>query len=139
MFQELNIFLDDIRSPDQCHYMHNASVYRTTEWKIVRNYDEFVGLIESEFKKGIWPKTISFDHDLGHSHYGIPVTKETYDSVYLGLEEKTGLDCAKFLVNFCLEHSLELPHCMVHSMNTVGTENIISLLQNFIEFRANEK
>ena len=58
-----------------------------------------------------FPNFISFDHDLG-------------------LEE-SGYDCAKWLVDYCLDHNLHLPEFEVHSQNPVGKENILALLNNF--------
>lgn len=57
------------------------------------------------------PSFISFDHDLG-------------------LEE-SGFDCAKWLVDFCLDNEKQLPDFIVHSQNPVGKVNIECLLNNF--------
>lgn len=73
----------------------------------VRSYGEFVGHILTNDL----PTFISFDHDLG--------------------EDKTGYDCAKWLVNYCLEYNLQLPNFVVHSQNPVGKQNIECLLRNF--------
>ncbi|HUH26208.1 MAG TPA: cyclic-phosphate processing receiver domain-containing protein [Flavobacterium sp.] len=73
----------------------------------LRSYAEFVFYIQ---QNGL-PDFISFDHDLG-------------------LEE-SGFDCAKWLVNYCLETNLRLPEFEVHSQNPVGKQNIESLLNNF--------
>jgi hypothetical protein len=134
-----NLFLDDFRSPLDCHYMGDSAFYFKTEWQIVRNYDEFVKFIETKWNESEFPAVVSFDHDLGDDHYGIPVTEETYESVFTGLKEKTGLDCAKWLINFCLEKGVNLPHFRVHSMNPIGAKNIFSLLENFRKFQDSEK
>ena len=76
----------------------------------VYNYKEFVAYLERE---GL-PDFISFDHDLG--------------------EDLSGYDCAKYLVEYCLEHQLPLPDYQVHSQNPVGRENIERLLENFKRF-----
>lgn len=73
----------------------------------VRSYAEFVTYIETN----ALPDLISFDHDLGLN--------------------ESGFDCAKWLVNYCLDNNLRLPKFDVHSQNPVGKENILSLLQNF--------
>ncbi len=73
----------------------------------VYDYDEFVNFIN---KNGV-PEFISFDHDLG--------------------EGKTGFDCAKFLVEFCLDNGVSDINFQVHSQNPVGKENIEKLLANF--------
>ena len=79
----------------------------------VPNFAEFIQFI---IEKGL-PGLISFDHDLG--------------------EEKTGYDCAKFLVEYCLDHHTKLPEYLVHSQNPVGKENIEKLLDNFSNFKNN--
>lgn len=56
-----NLFLDDMRFPEDAFYYTYNPIYNTYEWEIVRTYDEFVKIIE---EKGI-PKKLSFDHDLG--------------------------------------------------------------------------
>lgn len=73
----------------------------------VRSYAEFVIFIKIN---GL-PDFISFDHDLG-------------------LEE-SGFDCAKWLVDYCLDYNKKLPDFKVHSQNPVGKQNIESLLNNF--------
>ena len=45
--------------------------------------------------------------------------------------EKTGYDCAKYLVEFCATNGLSVPQYVVHSMNHIGKENIISYLESF--------
>lgn len=82
---------------------------------LVTSYDEFVDFIKNKE----FPNFISFDHDLG-----------------LG---KTGYDCAKFLVEYCLEKQLNLPGFFVHSQNPVGKLNIESLLKNFQKFQDPKK
>lgn len=78
-----------------------------TNFERVYTFEEFVAHI---LQNGL-PDFISFDHDLG--------------------EGKTGFDCAKFLVEFCLDHQLRLPEYKVHSQNQVGKENIEKLFENF--------
>ena len=75
----------------------------------VYSYEEFVAYLKC---KGL-PDFISFDHDLG--------------------EEFSGYDCAKYLVDYCLDRQLPLPDFTVHSQNPVGKENIERLLNNFKE------
>lgn len=132
-----NLFLDDYRDPTDCvGYVHPMGIrpdlYTNNKWVIVKNYDEFVECIT---KYGL-PTLISFDHDLADEHY----TPEEYWSDYdaskkyqesLTYKEKTGLDCAKWLVDYCMNNKQELPKYEAHSMNPVGRDNIISLLNNF--------
>lgn len=81
--------------------------------KWVKTYKEFTQFI---LENGL-PSYISFDHDLGD-----------FDSEG---NEKTGYDCAKWLVDYCLDNNLDLPKWYVHSGNIVGKENIEFLLNNF--------
>lgn len=77
------------------------------DFQRVYSYDEFVVFISLN---GL-PASISFDHDLGPG--------------------KTGYDCAKFLVEYCLDHGITNINFSVHSQNPVGKENIEFLLRNF--------
>lgn len=129
------LFLDDYRNPDDClkycyvWYGADQLVYNDQDWYIVRNYNQFIKYIQDN---GL-PDLISFDHDLADAHY--------HESMYQGgkvymkyletTSEKTGYHCADWLVEYCMDNNLELPAFMVHSMNPVGRENIITLLENF--------
>jgi hypothetical protein len=44
--------------------------------------------------------------------------------------EKTGLDCAKFLVEYCMSVGSLLPEYLVHSANPTGKQNIQAYLEN---------
>lgn len=48
--------------------------------------------------------------------------------------EKTGYDCAKWLVDFCLDRKIQLPSYNIQSANPCGRENINGLLKNYIVF-----
>jgi len=77
------------------------------------NFDrvfDYDGIVKYISQNGL-PHFISFDHDLG--------------------EGKTGFDCAKFLVEYCLDHNISKINFKVHSQNPVGKQNIESLLNNF--------
>lgn len=104
------LFLDDIRTIDQVY----KNKYQ--EYVHVFNYEQFCEWIESN---GL-PDIISFDHDLSIDHYAGDFSKE-----------KTGMDCAKWLVEYCLDNNKECPEFLVHSQNVVGKQNIFSLLNGF--------
>lgn len=53
------------------------------------------------------------------------------------LKEKTGMDCAKWLVDFCIDNELILPDWYGHSMNPVGRENIDVYLRNYRKHEKN--
>lgn len=120
------LFLDDERFPQDVTWvklpLHN--------WTIVRNYTDFVRAITD---KGL-PKEIAFDHDLGYEHYQAYNTadkpgKGVID--YSSFKEKTGLDCAKWLIEYCREKNLPLPTFYVHSMNPIGKQNIINAINSY--------
>ena len=117
---KMNLFLDDFRNPEDVFLYTNISLYLTEKWIIVRNYDEFVEIIK---EKGI-PNTISFDHDIGISHYNHQEDEIPYDQ----FTEKTGYHCAKWLIDYCIDNKKDIPKIiLIHSMNPVGTKNIESL------------
>lgn len=125
-----NLFLDDFRHPYDCvTYMRDPEKYAKWNWTVVKNYDEFIKKIEED---GL-PVFISFDHDLADEHYDNTMYKgaEEYNKKYDEFQEKTGLDCAKWLVNHCMDTGQKLPEFAVHSMNPAGGKNISSLLNNF--------
>jgi hypothetical protein len=120
------LFLDDIRNPSHCvSYMSGrigtkSAVYLDKDWIVARDYEEFVSTIE---ERGV-PDLISFDHDLAAEHYNVEIIDGGLTD-YNTLGEKTGYDCAKWLLNKCHEEGWGLPNYFVHSMNPVGSENII--------------
>ncbi|MEI7594591.1 MAG: cyclic-phosphate processing receiver domain-containing protein [Bacteroidota bacterium] len=119
------LFLDDIRNPidvfnHTCSCLLKISIVNYQEhWHIVRSYNDFTIWIT---QNGL-PDLISFDHDLGD-----------YDSTDC-TSEKTGYDCAKWLVEYCLDNNKVLPEFAVHSANPIGAENIKGLLKSFIKSR----
>jgi hypothetical protein len=125
------IYLDDIRVPQQTY-----PITRNGDWVIARNYDEFIKTIES---KGM-PFFISFDHDLADEHYRLSMyNKDTehYSKYYTDgtFKEKTGFDCAKWLVEHCMNKNLDLPQYECHSANPVGAANIRSYLESYTKHR----
>lgn len=124
---DYRIFIDDIRMPADVYGYTNHPIYILNEWIIVRSYEEFIKTI---LYSGI-PDVISFDHDLGFIY-----DTSTTDTCELSLE-KTGYDCAKWLINYCMDTKLSLPKYLIHSRNPVGSENIRSLLDNYHRFELN--
>lgn len=122
----MNLFLDDVRHPDTTWmgFMYgrgvDATIYKTLDWDVVKTYDEFVDFITNN---GI-PQWVSFDHDLADEHY-----KSNSEST-----EKTGLECVKWLVEYCHDNNVPFPQWAIHSANPVGAENmesyILSALKN---------
>lgn len=130
------LFLDDIRMPKDVYEYIKNDIYLSLNWDIVRNYNDFVQYITDT---GL-PDIISFDHDIADSHYTPQHLWDDYDASKKWQEEqvhteKTGYDCAKWLVEYCLINDLDLPFCYVHSQNVVGRDNINSYIRNANKMR----
>jgi hypothetical protein len=123
-----HLFLDDERIPQMVTWVNIPLV----EWVIVRNYTQFVDTIQ---KNGI-PEAISFDHDLADEHYVEYTAAHDLNSPSKGnirydkLKEKTGLDCAKWLAQYCVDKNVPVPEYYVHTMNPIGGMNILSVLES---------
>lgn len=111
--------MDDLRYPIDAYHYTKQDIFLRDDWEIARNYHQFVSSIIEE---GL-PEFISFDHDLADEDY---LESDSHE-----IPEKTGYECAKWLINYCMDHNAELPKFFSHSMNPVGKENIESLLNNY--------
>lgn len=133
MQESYNLYLDDIREPNQSFKKTGDNRYNDLKWKVVRNYQEF---IEQIVLHGI-PNIVSFDHDLGEEHINYYFDnggrENPPDPLKAKFKEKTGYDCAKFLVNYCTENGLPMPEYLIHSSNPVGSENIRAILKRYTE------
>jgi hypothetical protein len=117
------LFLDDERFPRDVTWVLIGGVGSWgATWEVVRSCAEAK---EWVLKNG-FPDVISFDHDLGLTHYAGDYSNEA-----------TGYDFAKWLV----EHDMDT-HTMpenfkftVHSKNPQGAENIRMLLENYMRQR----
>ena len=128
------IYLDDVRTP------------KDKDWLVVRNYHEFVNLVQKLGLKNIG--TISLDHDLGDSamnEYHTNVSPN-FKLDYNNISEKTGYDAAKFLVDEYYTQNPErlemsyfdrkkepvmFPIVLTHSANPIGSANICGYINNF--------
>ncbi len=136
--QKYNLFLDDERFPyntsqdaythcDSAYDLTNNVLYKNLTWFIVRNFEQFVNTIE---KLGL-PECISFDHDLKDKHYYYYQMYTAYTgTIDYTVLEGTGYECAKWLVNYILNHDLTTPTILIHTQNVVGGENIKKLFEN---------
>ena len=108
------LWLDDIRCPFYGTWVDDYSPINTdniiVEW--VKSYSEFVNWIS---KNGL-PDAICFDHDLGKLPDGT---------------ELNGYDCAKWLVEYCMDHEVDVPSFNVHRSNPAGKQNIMSYLNGY--------
>jgi hypothetical protein len=130
------IYLDDIRTPYD------------EEWIVVRTYSEFISTIEKLGLHNIIE--ISLDHDLGReamSEYFNNVSPNytlDYNNI---VNEKTGYDCAKWLVNHYYDvysdndtgyrndkrvQGISFPKVYTHSANPIGAANIMGYINNFL-------
>lgn len=123
------LFLDDERTPAGANKYMKNDIYVTEQWVIVRSYDQFVKYITDN---GM-PAVVSFDHDLSYEHY------EEYDKAvetgvfdYDAVTEKTGMDCVKWLVNYCMDSGQEFPIWYLHTRNEVGFENMRLYILSFL-------
>lgn len=112
------IYLDDVRTPVD------------GDWIVVRNFDEFVAKVTEIGLENI--DMISLDHDLGDT-----AMKEWYENVsvnyqlnYDNIEEKTGYDCAKWLVDQWL-NGKPVVDVFTHSANAIGASNIMGYINNY--------
>jgi len=117
--EKIYLYLDDVRIPNDKH------------WEVVRNYDEFVSHIKLNGLENY--EVISLDHDLGESAMQEYYTnvKLNYELNYKRIEEKTGMDCARFIVEESLTKNIPLPQIYVHSANPIGTHNILGYINNY--------
>ena len=121
------LFLDDQRKPNdvkwvELPWVRGLSLDRTKEFC---NYIEKNGL----------PEFISFDHDLGQGdmdNYIKNVVKQNSSTLnYQNYKEKTGLHCVSWLIGYCIDNNVKFPKYVVHSMNVIGRDNIVSLIEGF--------
>ena len=115
----MRLYLDDVRTP------------KDADWVVVRSYDEFVAHIRLHGLENY--ELMSLDHDLGDT-----AMSEYYNNVhpnytldYSNIKEKTGMDCAKFLVAESMTKGIPLPAIYVHSANPIGSANIMGYINNY--------
>lgn len=126
------LWLDDMRDPFTGDWLlQYAPQFAESPDDViwVKNYDDFADWIE---ENGL-PYMIAFDHDLGEdvakAKVAMGVSKR--QARIQKRETKSGFDCAKWLIEYCLDEDKELPHWSVQSANPVGKDNINGLLNNY--------
>jgi len=119
--KKIKLYLDDIRTPN------------SDDWYVVRNYDELVSHIRLNGLDKY--EVISLDHDLGdtaqHEYYNN--VSPNYQLDYNNILEKTGLDCAKWLVAESMNSKIPLPQIYTHSANPIGSANIMGYINNYLK------
>lgn len=95
--EKVYIYLDDIRTPVD------------PKWIVVRNYKEFADKVTEIGLENI--HTISLDHDLGDSamHEFYNNVNPNYKLDYSNIQEKTGYDAAKWLIEHYHNTTSDLP------------------------------
>jgi len=121
------LFLDDERDVKHVTWLTLPKDFRS--WVVVRNYDEFVKTI---LMRGL-PIMMSLDHDLKDEHYPVVNQDDIKEIPYDTYKFPTGLDCAKWLCDYCLKNRETFPKYTVHSMNRKGKENIIGYISGFLK------
>ena len=114
----MNIFLDDIRTPDMSHKSGKGlgSDYSDkNKWVIAKDYFEFVDLVNKYFDE---IELVSFDHDLACVKDG---------------QEYTGKSAADYLINYCLDNGKNFPSWYAHTDNTSGRQNIIGAINSYLK------
>jgi 5-formaminoimidazole-4-carboxamide-1-beta-D-ribofuranosyl 5'-monophosphate synthetase len=115
------IYLDDQRTPID------------NDWVVCRDYNEFVDTVTNIGIENI--EIISLDHDLGDTaieEYFRNVSTN-YILDYDNIKEKTGYDCAKWLVDQSMDNSIVLPLVLTHSANPIGSANIMGYINNYLK------
>ena len=127
------IYLDDVRTPVN------------VDWVVVRSYDEFVEKVTELGLENI--EVISLDHDLGDTAMNeyFNNVSPNYTLDYSNIKEKTGMDCAKWIVNYYYDNYVDLisrnnkkiigitfPKVYTHSANPIGSANIMGYINNFL-------
>jgi hypothetical protein len=117
---KIRMYLDDVRTPTD------------KDWVVVRNYEQFVSQIEEHGLENF--DVISLDHDLGDgamTEYYNNV-RDNYTLDYSNIQERTGYDACKFLVNRSIETGIPLPQIYVHSANPIGCGNMMGYINNYL-------
>lgn len=118
------IYLDDVRTPTQGVGEDNQP------WVVVRSYDEFVEKVNEIGLENI--QMVSLDHDLGDSAMSEWKNNvyHNYKLDYDNITEKTGYDCAKWLVEQWMDNK-PVVTVMTHSANAIGSANIMGYINNY--------
>ena len=112
------LWIDDIRDP-----------FVVKEWIYTIQYlkEEYLE-IEDEECEVVWVKTQpEFENYIKEN--GLP-DLISFDND-LGIGNGEGYECAKWLIEYCMDKDKELPGWHVHSANPVAKENIEKLFDNF--------
>ena len=110
---KISIFLDDERDPIDIKLLMGK--FFRTEWVVVRNYQDFVNTVDENIGN---IDLVTFDHDI---------------ACVIDGHEKTGKDCADYLIYKCIENDVKFPNWFVHTQNIIGKQNIISSIMTYLK------
>jgi hypothetical protein len=57
--------------------------------------------------------------------------RDNYTIDYKNITEKTGMDCAKWLVAESMTKKIPLPQIYIHSANPIGSANMMGYINNY--------
>jgi len=105
---------------------------------VVRSYDQFILTVQEIGLANI--DMISLDHDLGPSAMSEWQSNvvHNYTINYDNITEKTGYDCAKWLVKQWLDGE-PVVRVVTHSANAVGSANIMGYINNYLHVHGMEQ
>lgn len=131
-------FLDekDISKPKECIniYLDDCRVPTEGSWTVVKNFKEFVFLLDYCKRNNINILHISFDHDLGDFYEEEGVTKE-----------RTGYTCVQYFLDwfknldFYSLSSFGTTRMNIHSSNIVGAKNIEHYVEKYFIWHRDSK
>lgn len=120
------LWLDDCRDPMKDDWLNFSPIPKNDISEViwVKSYQGFINWIN---QNGL-SDGICFDHDLGF-------TNEYYieNNIESPKPDKSGYDCAKWLVEYCIANNKQLPLYNIQSANSVGKANIDSYLKSFLK------
>ena len=122
------IFIDDKLRPIDVFNKTFIPKYKE-QFVVFKSFGEFVEYVQDHFKKdGSYPDFISFDYLL--TDVQLQVTEDY--SVYQNEEsyKDSGLECAKWIIDFCRRNNLPIPKYMVHDTNSSGKRKIDGVFKN---------
>lgn len=120
------LFLDDMR---EVYDVKWVQLPQDERWIVARSYGEFVKTV---LDLGL-PSFVAFDHDLADFHYKISLQENDHPQLSFDYgPEKTGLDAAKWLCDYCMKHKVKFPDYVVHSLNVVGAKRIEDYIKGVI-------
>lgn len=119
--KKIFLWLDDVRNPMDSRWKEYVNFEGIDQVVWVKNYREFTEYIS---KNGI-PYSVSFDHDLEPSQYIVYSSNKDIKA-----SGKNGLDCAKWMIEYCIEYSIEIPIYSCHSFGKEKKKSILNYLDN---------